>query len=389
MGFYRVKKLKGLLYLYEEHRYRKGGKVCCRSTYVGAFSGHAGGGAGALSGAQQREKIKELQDEIKKRMSPITFKAEVVEDTVKRRYQVSSILKNALKDHDTVDKIVKFDAPKPSIPSKKSKSAPAKPVLKQFVSKFNLKENKISELALKREQDALFSNLSRAGIDASKFPKITLKKDGYTGGYQKNFVFSGYTVFLPVGKPRGQNKFRRSYRKALAKASLELLEKENQKQFKQFKKSFLNSYSITQKKLRNYIQSSGDKNRDAKTSMVSGAFSSGHLPKLFKSKLKFSNLGLFDDEPRADWKDDFAATFAEVIRKGSSQAYKNRQIEYFRARREVENAEGAQAKHKGLLSLFSVGRLKAENRHMKATARLALQQEALNKIELIKQQFKV
>jgi hypothetical protein len=382
MAFYRVKKIKGLPYLYREERYRKGDKVYSKSSYVGALAdiGAGGSNTGALAKEEEKERIKEIITEIKKRMSPINFRLEVRDETIARRYKVSNILKDTLKNHDTVDKYIKKTIPEPKTnKSYKKQKAPI-----SLVTKFNLRENKISEIAIRKEQAQLYKSLKKSGLDTKKFQKIELEKYGKKSGYRKNVLSKGYTVYLPEGKSKSIGKFKTSCRKAMAGASLDLLKEQKPEQYKTLQNFFKSSHIETLNNVRHYVRACGGKDKEKTVKEVT----QGKFPKPGRSSLKPYSLGLVDYEQRGDWRDDAIATFSEVIGKGYSKSISDRQNELGKAERLAEKASTTIETHKGFVGRFNIERQQAEKELKKANARIALQQESLNKIRTLRGIFK-
>ena len=420
MAFFRVKIIKLLPYLYKEERFRKGDKVCSKSTYVGALSELAGGGGsfGTLSKNDHKEKIKELQTEIKKRISPISFRAEVREDTIKRRFQVSNILKDALKNHDTLSKIVKFQVPEPNKKTKPTKKNEPKISIDSYIDeKFNLRDNRLSRVALRKELETHLKHISKSGLDIKTFPKILLEKSGKKAGYRKNILSKGYTVYLPSGTPKDMGFFRIGYRKAIAGASLDLLSQQDRKSYNELKKLFQTSFDRTQEKVRHYIKHDEAKRRaesknrkpkkkskpkktkrktkikkikpTSKSNNVKSAMRKGFLVQLVGGKTTARKLGLVDSQPMGDWQEDAISVLAEVIPKGARRAIEERQAECKQAEKDVKKAESQLKHHQGIFKIFDAEWQIANIAHSKSLARFELQKEALNKIRFIKQHFKM
>jgi hypothetical protein len=386
VSFYHVKIIKGNPYLYRETRWRgQGGQVCSKTEYVCSLAELSrGGGKLASTGAKHDgEAISNVITAIHEKTAPHRLKSEIAKDVIDIRRRIAELPKQS-KSGQVIMKVntTKNTKPKTKVATPR-KPRIQKPLFTPFETKFDLKEHQISEAALRSDHARTATILHKIGLDPLQLPTITLKRAGAVTGFRKNIFGSGYTVFLSKGKTT-RSRFSFEYRKALARASLDLMEEQNPEKFRSLKSQFIRSFSTTQKHIKTYLTNTDrrGKNKKQQLSKDLGRFKSGQISKALSGKKSPKEVGLVDYSPRANWRDEATAVFAEILWKGVKKINSERNGYIKKSERELLRAECELDDTKGFLSLLSGKAQRANKKYSKQYAKNELQKEAVKKINI-------
>ena len=228
----------------------------------------------------------------------------------------------------------------------------------------------INEDSIIEEQNSVFNKIAEKGINVNGFPQIQIKYGKGVNTTKKGIKNRKYVVTLP--KEGGRYKFRREVSKALVRATLDHLKKQQPDVYtNKIKDVFKPSYKITQKALASYLRNSRDKMRGSKISVLKRW---GKFSPLYGSKLKPVSFGLVDNTRRPDWQTELAGLVAEIQRKGIKKA----KVRYLQERKKAQTSYRYLIRDMARSPLF----LKFNINHMRQRARAKARIRATN--EMIK-----
>jgi hypothetical protein len=170
-----------------------------------------------------------------------------------------------------------------------------------------------------------------------------------------------------------REKFRSEYRKALARASFDLLEDQNPHLANRFRYQFDKSHKATNDALNSYVLASEDPDKWYKF-LAMKVFG---MMNPIKGKLDPEKIGLTEYGKRGDWKDEYTILHAQIRRKGVAAMIN-------KAKKEYRKAEKEEAKAAREWSIFSSKRRK---RFKRAVARRKANMELIWKLGLISKIF--
>jgi hypothetical protein len=233
---------------------------------------------------------------------------------------------------ETRDRIIIAGAPEKPPPTSSSKAIPETegPPQGLIISiDCEHKYLKISRDSLEKDWKNNRQRLLDIGIFPAKVPKVSIEYGRRVRLY-KGALSNCYVVTVPKFKGV-REKLRREYRRAIALASLEALQKERPDLHMRLSLQFDPKFYETQKLLSRYIAATNDRNALIKLIMLKWF---GNMPPIVGGKVKPEKLGLVEYGKRKIWQDDAASLMAEIQRYGWAKAY---QVSF----REMKAAEKA------------------------------------------------
>jgi len=364
MSYRVIKKVKGRFYLYEQESFRAGGKVCTRSRYLGPVA--AGDGEPQEENADQPRVSEALPESRQKGETPS--------------------LAPPLPHEPPQSQVVRLWA------------TPPRGVAPNLVitTKMRLADHGISGPALEKEYEQAASRLKQAGLPVEELPPIAVGRGLKTN--RRRRWRGGYVVTLARFGQGHRTKFKKQFSRALADASLDLLEKHRPDEFAELKKTWKKSFERSQKALGLYVRAATRGSRSGTALSYSIRFFGRFSARARRLLPKARQVGLVDFSERKNWREDASVLLGRVQRVGFNRARNDVEKELAAARKERAIAtnmakqkkrkveeytwRGKKTKEKRVLP-WSRYRRMAQVRRRKAIARLAAVEEMQVKIDLL------
>ena len=274
MKWYQViKKIAGKPYLYMQRTYREGGKVRTQSQYIGAID-------------EQRDWIP------KKRLRSPSIGNSTLANNLEKPISGSEQTHN-----DWVNNSNPF--------------WPEKRPFKIEKAKNSIKRSAVSVSAMKAEYARVLKHLEKLGLDAKLFASISLLEGEKATWHRKK---KSYEITLAADKKgSGRNRFKRTYRMALAHAFLDSIETQSPTLYDRLRTVMDLSWFNTKMVVAEHIFRSSENHKAWITLQF---LWSGSLPRSLEQQLGKRGYQKLQPYMPGTWRDEAAELIADVIHRG-------------------------------------------------------------------------
>ncbi len=346
MQWYLVKKnIGGRLYHYRQRTYREGGKIRTQCKYVGPATDSAVSSNPFLNAQAKQQPVKPRQS-----------------DTVE------------------IDEIP--EVPEPGqLPIDWSKSSnPFWPSIRRLNAngaRDPIKRSGVSISAMKGEYSRIWGHIDQLGFDPSLFANIRLMEGNKSGWRRKG---KSYEVTLaPDKKGSGRNRFKRTYRLALAHAMLDVIETQSPTIYDRFRTSIDHSWFNTKMLVTGQILKSGEPHKAWTTLQF---LWSGTLPRTLEKQLGKQSFQKLKPYKPGTWRDEAANLIADVIQRGYKPSIARASKDRARAKANAKRALTAYRKLNPIARWTKKGRKKWQA-YKKHEAKFLLAHHKKSRLEML------
>jgi len=385
-----VKKINGRSYLYEQETYREGGKVRTRSQYIGAVdpklvkrlkSRGEPIEAALMMPAPKPVTPADGEPEITYTVTIATQEPEYVDATQVRTPDTKS--PELSKAKNPSKQTNRLNTTKNTQP-RKDKSIRSQPLrIKAKVERHN-----ISRTALEAEHRRFTRHMEGLGLKAEGIGRVLVGTGRQVRCRRQSS--GNYVITIPRFKskkkkgdvgPATRTAFKREYRKALAGTYLDAIKAQDPKYYAGLEQNLSAAFKAQNKAIGRYLMNSKRK-PSLNIGLTLHFLYSKMLSNWSKLHISSEKLGLADHERRDDWRQDAAATMAEIQQRGWSQTYSKymnelSKVESFTLRKLTE------CQNMSVMDRLSGKRRAARRELRKLNARRKALNEACNKISVL------
>lgn len=383
-----VKKINGSHYLYEQETYREGGKVRTRSQYIGAVDPKLvkrlkSRGEPIEAALKEPEPASSIEDEpeITYTVTIATPEQKQVEALIRPDPQIKSPGLSKVKTPSKQANKLNTTKNKTSKTDKIIRSQPLR--IKAKVERHNISRTALEfeHRRFKRHMEGLglkTDDMGRVLVGVGKQVKCRRQRSG------------NYVITIPrfkIQKQKGdigsatRTAFKREYRKALAGTYLDAIKAQDPKYYAELEQNLSVTFKAQNKAIARYLMNSKRK-PSQNIGLTLHFLYSKMLSNWSKLHMSSEKLGLADHERRDDWRQDAAATMAEIQQRGWSQTYSKYMMELSKVESFTLRKLG-EYRDAGVLDRLSGKRRKYAREFRKLNARRKALHAACDKISVL------